>query len=154
MIPIISLGDNFSPVFVRPDKLENKTAAIAQEKVAAENKFIAKVDGELKVAASGKLKAAEKKISKAKLGLAKVEKSKVSTNTSPVVDAKIKIAEEAVVSGRSQLNSGATAAAFTSFQEAHQAAQEAEILIDSDVSLKTEILKIKDKGQIKLDLGL
>ncbi len=117
-----------------------RTAVTATTKARgeAEVKLVAKDGPEVQAAAEGKLKAAENKIEEVKKFI-EASKTNLGAQATTEAEARLKVAEDTVASGRAKLDVKAYGEAFVLFQKAHRIAQEAKLMTGSRVELKVDV---------------
>lgn len=117
-------------VHVKTKVVENsKTRGDAETKISGE------VKTRVEVAAKGRLSAAENKIKEVKEFIASIE-NRLGAEATLEAKAKLAIAEQKLVQGKTKLDAGLYNEAFILFGEAHRAAQEAKLLIESRQDLR------------------
>lgn len=145
-------------------KVELRLRAVEEDKEKTKEDIKEQSGPEVKAAAEGKLTAANNKIAEVR---AFIDRTKVSLGTEATaqVEAKLKVAENTVAEGRAKFEAGAFGEAFVLFQEAHQIAQEAKLMVETRQELKLEIklesdeedeeeTKIKSEGELKIKVRL
>ena len=116
----------------------------AQAKVQTEESFSQRVNAEAgakveaQAAAEGKLKAAQNKIEEVEKFIEN-SKTRLSAEAFIEAEAKVKTAESAIVEGKARMEAEAFAEAFILFQKALQTAQEAKILVETDLELEINV---------------
>ena len=93
---------------------------------------------QVRVAAEGKMKAAANKIDVTERFIAKKE-SKLSSSTKAEVNSELKAAENIFAQGKTELDSGNYGKAFVKFQESHEKAQSAKIVVTASMGAGIEI---------------
>ncbi len=119
-------------------KVRSRLSTTVKSRSDAEAKVSAGVGVDVKVAAEGKLKATENKISEVKDFIAKT-KSASNVNASAKAETRIRVAEEAVVRGKAELEASSYGKAFASFEEAMRIAQEAKLLVTGGAKINLDI---------------
>lgn len=115
-----------------------KTRADAEARVSTEAK------ADVEAAAEGKLKAATNKIAEVR-GAIERTRGSLSASTTAEAEARLRLAEEAIVQGKIQLEADAFAEAFMSFDRAHRLAQETQLLVNAAHKFKIELIKENGK---------
>lgn len=149
----------------------NKKDEAAKQQEENRAAVSAQMQAEVKTAAEGRLEAATNKIAEVKAFL---EKNKANLKAEAVLkaEAQVKAAEQTLAAGKANLEAEAFGEAFTLFQQAHRAAQEAKLIIQANkelnlevngttkietetkIELKKEMPKVEIKGGLKTDLDL
>lgn len=125
-----------------------RTAATAATKARgeAEVKLVAKDGPEAQTAAEGKLKAAENKIEEVGKFI-EASKAKLGAQATAEAEARLKVSQDLVASGKAKLDAKAYGEAFVLFQKAHRTAQEAKLMVASRVELKVDVKMGMDKDE-------
>lgn len=118
--------------------IEAKLVRVQKTRVDAETNVSAGAKADVEAAAQGKLKAATNKIAEAR-GAIERTRGSVSTSTTAQAETRLRLAEEAVVEGKAQLEADTFAEAFISFDRAHRLAQEAHLLINGAEKFKVDL---------------
>jgi len=95
---------------------------------------------DIKTAAEGKLGSAENKIEEVKKFINNQNRPYVEQNMIVAAEARLKLADEAIVQGKVKLEAGAYAEAFDLFKKAHQIAQETKLVIKTMRQLEMKLL--------------
>lgn len=127
--------DEIKPLLI---EVKARLDTAAQERSDAEIKISNDTSAEIKVAAEGKLKAAEAKIEEARNFVAKTETS-VSAETHAKAEAQLNLAEEVIARGKVEIENEMYGKAFASFQEAIRIAQEAKLIVETEDRIDVEI---------------
>ncbi|MBI2506529.1 MAG: hypothetical protein HYW00_00060 [Candidatus Colwellbacteria bacterium] len=112
--------------------------AVEKTRVDAETQVSAGAKADVEAAAQGKLKAATNKIAEVR-ALIERTKGSVSASTTALAEARLNLAEEAIVEGKAKLEADAFAEAFMSFDQAHRLAQEVQLVINGAQKFKIDI---------------
>ncbi|MDP3962935.1 MAG: hypothetical protein Q8Q39_00350 [bacterium] len=130
--------------------VRTKADAAANVRIKAEKKITANSSAQTQVAAEGKKGAAENKIAEATQYLARV-KAALGAEATAKAESRLSIAEEVLAEGSVKLAAGVYGEAFILFQEAHDIAQEAKLLIQARQNLK---LDVKLNGDVRKNLRM
>lgn len=133
-------ADTDTRVEVRPLTTAIKVGIGTVEKTRtnAETKVSAGVASEVEAAAEGKLKAATNKITEAR-GAIERTRGSVHASATAKAEATLKLAEEAMTEGKTELEADEFAKAFVSFDRAHRLAREAHLLINAAQKFKIDL---------------
>jgi hypothetical protein len=137
---------------IQPIVTQVKSAAQVAKKNRQKNETEVTSDKKegIQVAAEGKLISAQKKLEEANKYIDSV-KSGFDAKTEGEVNSKLGAAQTAIDYGKSKLESGNNAEAFTSFQQATRIAQEAKLLIAARHDLKLDVWASSSIGTDKDD---
>lgn len=108
--------------------IEAKVGTVQKTRADAEAKVTGGAKADVRAAAEGKLKAATNKIAEVR-GAIERTRGSVSASTTIEAEARLHLAEEAVLEGKTRLEADAFAEAFSSFERAHRLAQEAHLVL-------------------------
>ena len=114
-------------------KTKDNAAAVRSE---AEAKIATEVDAKARVAAEGRMSAAQEKVREVRSFL---ERTSSRHSTEAEAEARIAVAEQTIADGKAKLDAGEAAEAFRLFQKSHRIAQEAKLLIAARRSLSVEL---------------
>lgn len=111
--------------------------AISRARSNAEAKVSSETGVQFKTAAEGKLRAAENKIREVRGFLARIKMS-VSASSHADAEAELKVAENVVARGKTEMEAETYGKTFISFQEALRIAQEAKLLVATEERINLE----------------
>ena len=125
---------------IKPIKAKVDSEIRIWKKLREDNeiRFSAKTLVDIQTAAEGKLKAAENKIKEVRQYLASLG-SDISTESRIQAEARLKLADDAVVEGKTKMEAKAYGDAFLLFQKSIRTAQEAKLLIEANEKLEVEV---------------
>lgn len=134
-------------------KINNETNDVLRAKVKAEGEISVSTNPDVKAAAEGKLMAAESKLAEVR-ALIEAKKASLGAEATVKAEADLRTAEGLVVQGKAKLEGGAYGEAFILFQEAHQEAQEARLLLDFNIQINSDLrVSSSSNSSIETDNG-
>lgn len=140
--------------------LIDKARAERDNAVRDEEQLEAKVKAEARTytqtAAQGKMKAAMNKIAEVK-GFVDARKETMDDEAKANVEARIRLAEETLAQGKAQLDAGVYGEAFILFQESHNVAQQAKLLVRAKAEFEASAegsAKMKGNGDNNGNTGV
>ena len=119
-------------------KVKVKTREAREARDRAETEVAAKVHGEVKEAAEGKLGAAQNKIAEVKNFIAKME-ARAGVAATADAKARLGVADNTLEQGKARFDAGAYGEAFILFQQAMRTAQEAKSLVQGSIDIEIDL---------------
>ncbi len=127
-------------------RVDLKLMEVQERKENFESQVRAEGGVEVEVAAQGRLTAATNKIAEVRAFIQKME-ARLGAQATAEAEARLEVAESTLAQGEAKLDAEAFGEAFVLFQEAHQIAQEAKLLVEANAEIE---LKIKGGLNIQL----
>lgn len=129
-------------------KVHARVAQAAKSRQDAETRIATSTSANVKVAAEGRLKAAENKIAEVRRF---IERSSASVEAKTEAKTRLELAATAITDGKAKIEAEAYNEAFIFFQKAHRLAQEAELILQARIRLPVDVqLDIRTNGKTRM----
>ena len=119
-------------------QLASQAAAVAQSRVEMETTVAAGTEASVEVAADGAREAARNTIQSMERVIAQTE-GRVTVGSTAEAQAELRAAQQLVIDGEAQMEAGAYAEAFSTFQQAQRTAREARQILEVSVTSDSDI---------------